>query len=63
MPTTEIVLKRVNTDIQKKRVEVSRLQEQLADLMDYLDVISARHRALGKRTHTQEEMERRYRVK
>ncbi len=63
MLTTETVLKRINADIQRKREEVSRLQEELGDLMDYLDVISARQRALGKRTYTQEEMERRYRGK
>jgi len=63
MLTTETVLKSVNADIQRKREEVSRLQEKLGDLMDYLDVISARQRALGKRTYTQEEMERRYRGK
>lgn len=63
MHTTEIDLKKVNADIRKKRVEVTRLQEELEDLVDYLDVISARQRSLGKRTYTQEEMEHRYRIK
>jgi hypothetical protein len=60
MLTAETVLKRVNADIQKKREAVAHLQEELGDLMDYLDVISARQRSLGKRTYTQEEMGRRY---
>lgn len=63
MPTTEINFKKVNADIRKKREDVAHLQGELEDLMDYLDVISARQRSLGKRTFTQEEMERRYRVK
>ena len=63
MPTTETVLKKVNANIQRKRVEVTRLQDELGDLMDYLDVISARQRAIGKRKYTQAEMERRYNVK
>lgn len=63
MLTTETVLKKVGADLKRKRVEVTRLHEELEDLMDYLEVISSRQRALGKRTHTQEEMERRYGVK
>ncbi|MDD2710465.1 MAG: hypothetical protein PHV34_21000 [Verrucomicrobiae bacterium] len=63
MLTTENVLKKVDKDIKRKREEVNRLHGELDDLMDYLDVVSARQRALGKRAYTQEEMEKRYGVK
>ena len=63
MLTTENVLKKVGKDIERKREEVNRLHGELDDLMDYLDVVSARQRALGKRVCTQEEMEKRYGVK
>ena len=42
MLTTESVLKKVDADIKRKRVEVTRLHEELEDLMDYLEVLSAR---------------------
>ena len=63
MPTTETILKKVGADLKRKRVEVTRLHGELENLMDYLEVVSARQRTLGKHAYTQDEMERRYGVK
>jgi Skp family chaperone for outer membrane proteins len=57
---TKAVLERVDTAIKRRRTEVTRLHAKLEDLEDYLDVLEARRRALGKRTYTQAEMEKRY---
>ena len=59
---TKAVLERVDTEIKRRRSEVSRLHTELEDLDDYLDVLDARRRSLGKRTYTQAEMEKRYGV-
>ena len=56
------VLERVDTQIKRRRTEVTRLHAELEDLEDYLDGLEARRRALGKPTYTQAEMEKRYRV-
>ena len=58
---TKAVLERVDTEIKRRRSEVSRLHAELEDLDDYLDVLDARRRAIGKHTYTQAEMEKRYR--
>lgn len=60
---TKAVLERVDAQIRRRRSEVSRLHVELEELDDYLNVLEARRRAVGKRTHTQAEMEKRYRVK
>ena len=60
---TKAVLERVDAEIRRRRSEVSCLHVELEDLDDYLGVLEARRRAVGKRNHTQAEMERRYRVK
>lgn len=57
---TEAVLKKVDTEIKRRRSEVIRLHEQLEDLEDYLDVLEARRRAIGKPALTQSEVEKRY---
>ena len=59
---TKAVMERVDTEIKRRRTEVTRLHVELEDLEDYLDVLAARRRAIGKRTYTQAEMENRYRV-
>ena len=59
---TKAVLERVDTEIKRRRSEVIRLHAGLEDLEDYLDGLEARRRALGKRTFTQTEMEKRYRA-
>jgi hypothetical protein len=60
---TKAILERVDAEIRRRRSEVSRLHIELEDLDDYLSVLEARRRAVGKRTHTQSQMEKRYRVK
>jgi len=60
---TKATLKILDADIKKRRREVTRLQEDLEDLEDYLDVLEARRKSLGKSTLTQAEAERRYGVK
>jgi len=60
---TKAVLERVDTEIKRRRTEVTRLHVELEDLDDYLDVLEARRRAVGKHSHTQAEMEKRYRGK
>jgi len=59
---TKAVLERVDTEIKRRRTEVTRLHAELEDLEDYLDVLEARGRAVGKRVYPQAEMEKRYRV-
>ena len=56
-------LERVDAEIERHRTRVSMLHAELEDLDDYLDVLAARRQAMHKRTHTQAEMELRYRVK
>ena len=45
---TEAVLKDVDAEIRRRRTEVTKLHEQLEDLEDYLDVLEARRRSVGK---------------
>lgn len=59
---TEAVLERVDVEIKQRRAEVTKLHAQLEDLEDYLDVLEARRRAVGKPAYSQAEMEKRYRV-
>jgi hypothetical protein len=43
---------------QRRRVvkEISRLREEVEDLMDYLDLLEARAKNRGKRTYTTDEV-------
>ena len=59
---TKTVLEHVDTEIKRRRAEVTKLHAELEDLEDYLDVLEARRQAVGKRTYTQGEMENRFRV-
>jgi len=59
---TKAVLERVDSEIKQRRSEVNRLHAELEDLEDYLDVLEARRRTIGKRTYSQAEMEDRYPV-
>ncbi len=58
---TKAVLQRVGTQLKRRRTEVTQLHAELEDVEDYLDVLEARRRAVGKKTFTQAEMEKRYR--
>ncbi|MEO6034888.1 MAG: hypothetical protein ABIQ35_06510 [Verrucomicrobiota bacterium] len=57
---TKTVLKQVDNEIKQPRVQVTQLHTELEDLEDYLDVLKVRRSALGKKTLTQSEMEKRY---
>lgn len=53
--TTKTALKNFTTEIARKRREVTRLQEDLGDMLDHLTVIEARAQsANGKRYSTEE---------
>ena len=60
---TDIALKELDTDIRKRRKQVSQLRQDLEDMEDYLDVLEARRRSLGKLRLTQTQVEKRYAVK
>jgi len=63
MLMAKIVLERVDAEIKRRRSQVTKLQAELEDLDDYLDVLEARRRAVGRRTYTQTQLARRYRAK
>ena len=50
--------KRPTLATQKRRVvkEISRLREEVEDLMDYLDLLEARAKNKGKKTYTTDEV-------
>jgi hypothetical protein len=56
-------LENVDEEIKNRRRQVAQMHEDLENLEDYLDVLEARRRSLGKRTYTQAEMEKRYAAK
>ena len=60
---TETALKELDADIRKRREQVSQLLHDLEDMEDYLDILEARRRALGKPQLTQAQAERRYAAK
>lgn len=60
---TKAVLENVDEEIKNRRRQVAQMHEDLENLEDYLDVLEARRRSLGKRTYTQAEMEKRYAAK
>ena len=60
---TKAVLERVDAEIKNHRIQVAQMHEELEDLEDYLDILEARRRSLGKKTYTQAEMEARYSAK
>jgi len=60
---TKAVLENVGAEIKNRRRQVAHMHEELEDLEDYLDVLEARGKSLGKKTYTQTEMEARYAAK
>jgi non-homologous end joining protein Ku len=60
---TKAVLEHVDAEIKNRRTQVAQMHEELEDLEDYLDVLEARRKSLGKKTCTQAEMEARYAAK
>ena len=59
---SKAVLEKVDAEIKRRRAEVTKLHAELQELQDYLDVLEARHQAMGKRMYSQEQMENRFRV-
>ena len=57
---TEPALKELDADIRKRREQVSQLRHDLEDMEDYLDVLEARRKSLGKPLLTLAQVERRY---
>ena len=57
---TDIALKELDTDIRKRRKQVTQLRQDLNDMEDYLDILEARRRSLGKPRLTQAQVEKRY---
>ena len=57
---TKAVLERVDVEIKRRRTQVTKLHAELEDLEDYLNVLDSRQRAIGRRTYSQAEMEKRY---
>ena len=60
---TKTAFKQVDNEIKQYRVQMTRLHSELEDLEDYLDILEARRCSLGKTSHTQAEMEKRYQNK
>lgn len=60
---TKAVLENADAEIKHRRRQVAQMHEELEDLEDYLDVLEARRRSLGKKNYTQAEMEARYAAK
>jgi mRNA-degrading endonuclease RelE of RelBE toxin-antitoxin system len=60
---TKAILENVDAEIKNRRQQVAQMHEELEDLEDYLDVLEARRKSLGKKTYTQAEMEERYAAK
>jgi hypothetical protein len=52
--------KSVAAKITQKRVKLKALREEIEDLSDYLDVLEARARDIGKPRLTHEEIKKRY---
>ena len=60
---TKAIFENVDREIKNRRQQVVQMHEELEDLEDYLDVLEARRKSLGKKTYTQAEMEARYAAK
>jgi hypothetical protein len=53
---TKVALKNLTAEIRRKREEVSRLQGDLADLLDHLAVIEARAKSAGGKRYSTAEV-------
>ena len=57
------VEKNLDRSIIKKRLQLETLRDEIEDLSDYLDVIEARARDLGKARLSHDEVKKRYGLK
>jgi hypothetical protein len=55
---TKAALRNFTTEIARKRREVTRLQEDLGDMLDHLAVIEARARSVGEKRCSTAEVKR-----
>lgn len=55
---TKAALKSFNTEVKRKRREVTRLQEDLGDMLDHLAVIEARAKSAGEKRYTTGEVKK-----
>jgi hypothetical protein len=55
---TKAALKNFTTEIARKRREVTRLQEDIGDMLDHLAVIEARAKSAGGKRHSTVEVKR-----
>jgi hypothetical protein len=55
---TKVALKNLTAEIRRKREEVSRLQGDLADLLDHLAVIEARAKSAGDKRYSTAEVKK-----
>ena len=60
---TDIALKELDADIRKRRKQVTQLRQELEDMEDYIDILEARRKSLGKPRLTHAQVEKRYAVK
>ena len=60
---TRPVSQRIDQAIVKKRLQLKTLRDEIQDLTDYLDVLEARARDLGKVRLSHDEVKKRYRLK
>ena len=55
---TKAALKNITTQIVRKRREVSRLREELSDMLDHLAVIEARAKSAGGKRYSTAEVKK-----
>ena len=58
MHMTKAALKNITTQIVRKRREVSRLQEELSNMLDHLAVIEARAKSAGGKRYSTAEVKK-----
>ena len=57
---TRVASQKIDRAIIKKRLQLKSLREEIEDLTDYLDVLEARARDLGKERLSHDEVKKRY---
>ena len=59
---TKAALKNFTTELARKRREVSRLQEDLRDMLDHLAIIEARAKSAGTKRYSTDEVKKALRL-
>jgi len=57
---TETLKREIGRTVRQKRRQLSKIREEVEDLLDYLDVLEARVRDTGKPRISHEEIKKRY---